>query len=109
MNEAAKMLDMFELVGSLLAVKGLDSLIEDYKNAPEENAAQKHGLRLQMCALLSKREEKKLEKLCALENDKTVEEIRAMSDKERVQVYLETVMGVVAPFLARSPKQDGNR
>lgn len=100
MNASDKMIDMFELVGELLALKGLDGMVEAYNKTPEENRMERYGKRLQICAFCMKHAPDTMKKFACLETEKTEEELDAMDDKERTGLYQKLVNGLIAPFLA---------
>lgn len=100
MSASDKMIDMFELVGELLSLKGLDAMVEAYNKAPEENRMERYGKRLQICAYCMKHAPDTMKKFAALETEKSAEEIDAMGDKERTAMYQKLVNGLIAPFLA---------
>lgn len=95
-----KMVEMFELVGEMMTIPGLDELVEKYNKLPEEKRIAKNGFRLKVCALCVKHAPDAMLKLCALEMDKTVDEIAALPDKEKSAIFQQIVGSVVAPFLA---------
>lgn len=102
-----KMLDMFETVGELLTIKGMDKLIDDYAKTPDSNRAAKHGLRLKLCTLCVKNKPEMMKKLAMLETGKTAEEFLAMDEKEYTSLMMRMTLELVAPFLAPEPSGDG--
>lgn len=101
------MLDIFEVVGELLTIKGMDNLIEELGKCPEGNRAAKHGLRLKICALCTKNKPEAMKKLASMETGKTMKEINAMEEKEFTNLMMAVAMNLVAPFLAPAPSSDG--
>lgn len=100
MNASEKMVEMFELVSELLTIPGLDDLVEKYGKIPEEKRIAKNGMRLKLCALCVKHAPGTVLKLAALEMDKSVEELEALSEKEQSAIFQQIVGSVIAPFLA---------
>lgn len=100
MSASDKMIDMFELVGELLSLKGLDAMVEAYNKAPEENRMERYGKRLQICAYCMKEAPETMRRLALLETEKSEEELEAMPEKEITALYQQLIGGVIAPFLA---------
>lgn len=102
-----KMLDMFETVGELLTIKGMDKLIDEYAKTPDSERAKKHGLRMKLCSMCVKQKPDMMRKLAMLETGKTAEEMAGMDEKEYASLMLRTTLELVAPFLAPAPSGDG--
>lgn len=100
MTVSDKMIDMFEVVGELLSIKGMDEMVEAYGRIPEKNRMEKYGRRLQICAKCLKEAPETMRRLALLETEKSEEELEAMPEKEITALYQQLIGGVIAPFLA---------
>ena len=102
-----KMLEMFEIVGELLTIKGMDKMIDEYAKLPESSRAAKQGMRMKLCSACVKAKPQMMEKLAVMETGKTLDEIRAMSESEYSGMMMAITLNLVAPFLAQDPPMGG--
>ncbi len=103
-NELAEKL---ELIGSIFEIDGMDKLVNKFEKGI--SIIKYNAITIQIESLLLKKNPEVAEQLVAAHLDKTVDEIKELSDAEYAVSLRDAITTDVIGFFASSPHTDGQK
>lgn len=103
-NELAEKL---ELIGSIFEIDGMDKLVNKFEKGI--SIIKFNAITIQIESLLLKKNPEVAEQLVAVHLDKTVDEIKELSDAEYAVALRDAITTDVIGFFASSPHTDGQK
>lgn len=103
-NELAEKL---ELIGSIFEIDGMDKLVNKFEKGI--SIIKYNAITIQIESLLLKKNPEVAEQLVAAHLDKTVDEIKELSDAEYAVALRDAITTDVIGFFASSPHTDGQK